>query len=240
MRAAACWAPPVHCIPQRDPPAALPSFVGGLKQGWAFAWRSLLAGELLVLIPGKFARGTARLQPQFGGAAGIYALMIVIFVIGVCMGAFVFGAADRWVRRRYGLIDTAAGLATAPQPASARILAAFVTPVAVGEQQDLVGAGGDLWPVRHDEQVSRRSRSRAHISSSVSTSSALEGSSTTTSSASRRNACGGGALELPTREAHAAGRDGVGASASRRRRLRARRVQRSADRGVLGRAQHTL
>ena len=34
-------------------PAALPSFVGGLKQGWAFAWRSLLAGELLVLIPGK-------------------------------------------------------------------------------------------------------------------------------------------------------------------------------------------
>ena len=29
-------------------PAALPSFVGGLKQGWAFAWRSLMAGELLV------------------------------------------------------------------------------------------------------------------------------------------------------------------------------------------------
>src|SRR5207302_11413426 len=28
-------------------PAALPSFVGGLKQGWAFAWRSLMAGELL-------------------------------------------------------------------------------------------------------------------------------------------------------------------------------------------------
>ena len=34
-------------------PAALPSFVAGLKQGWAFAWRSLLAGELLVLISGK-------------------------------------------------------------------------------------------------------------------------------------------------------------------------------------------
>ena len=38
-------------------PAALPSFVGGLKQGWAFAWRSLLAGELLVLIPGKLSLG---------------------------------------------------------------------------------------------------------------------------------------------------------------------------------------
>ena len=31
-------------------PAALPAFVAGLKQGWAFAWRSLLAGELLVII----------------------------------------------------------------------------------------------------------------------------------------------------------------------------------------------
>ena len=31
-------------------PAALPEFVSGLKQGWAFAWRSLLAGELLVII----------------------------------------------------------------------------------------------------------------------------------------------------------------------------------------------
>src|SRR5215469_9396746 len=31
-------------------PASLPAYVAGLKQGWAFAWRSLLAGELLVLI----------------------------------------------------------------------------------------------------------------------------------------------------------------------------------------------
>ena len=36
--------------PRRRCPAALPSFVGGLKQGWAFAWRSLMAGELLVII----------------------------------------------------------------------------------------------------------------------------------------------------------------------------------------------
>ena len=38
-------------------PAALPSFVGGLKQGWAFAWRSLLAGELLVQIAGQESLG---------------------------------------------------------------------------------------------------------------------------------------------------------------------------------------
>ena len=38
-------------------PAALPSFVGGLKQGWAFAWRSLMAGELLVIIAGQSSIG---------------------------------------------------------------------------------------------------------------------------------------------------------------------------------------
>ena len=91
-------------------PAALPSFVGGLKQGWAFAWRSLLAGELLVLIPGKLSLGQQLdVNRQNLDVAGIYGMMIVIFVIGVCMDAFVFGAADRAVRRRYGLVDAAAG-----------------------------------------------------------------------------------------------------------------------------------
>ena len=40
-------------------PAALPASVAGLKQGWAFAWRSLMAGELLVLIPGQTSVGCA-------------------------------------------------------------------------------------------------------------------------------------------------------------------------------------
>jgi NitT/TauT family transport system permease protein len=38
-------------------PAAFPSYVAGLTQGWAFAWRGLLAGELLVQIPGLPALG---------------------------------------------------------------------------------------------------------------------------------------------------------------------------------------
>jgi NitT/TauT family transport system permease protein len=90
-------------------PAAMPSFIGGLKQGWAFAWRSLLAGELIVLIPGKFSLGqqldTAR---QFADAPGLYGMMIVIFVIGVLVDTFVFGFAERKIRKRYGLVDAAA------------------------------------------------------------------------------------------------------------------------------------
>src|SRR5215472_2625545 len=34
-------------------PASLPAYLAGLKQGWAFSWRSLMAGELLVLIVGQ-------------------------------------------------------------------------------------------------------------------------------------------------------------------------------------------
>ena len=90
-------------------PAAMPSFIGGLKQGWAFAWRSLLAGELIVLIPGKFSLGqqldNAR---QLADAPALYGMMIVIFVIGVLVDTFVFGFAERKIRKRYGLVDTTA------------------------------------------------------------------------------------------------------------------------------------
>jgi NitT/TauT family transport system permease protein len=89
-------------------PAALPAFIGGLKQGWAFAWRSLLAGELLVLIPGTHSLGEQlEFNNQFADAKGLIATMMVLFIVGVVMDELIFGNADRFVRRRYGLIDQA-------------------------------------------------------------------------------------------------------------------------------------
>lgn len=90
-------------------PAALPTFVGGIKQGWAFAWRSLLAGELLVILPGTFSLGQ-RLQfaQDFSDSAGLISVMIVILVIGIVIDALVFGTLERAIRRRYGLLDEAA------------------------------------------------------------------------------------------------------------------------------------
>ena len=86
-------------------PAALPSFVGGLKQGWAFAWRSLMAGELLVIIAQRPSLG-ARLQfaREFADAQGLLAMMIVILVIGIVVDQL-YGLADRWIRRRWGLVE---------------------------------------------------------------------------------------------------------------------------------------
>jgi NitT/TauT family transport system permease protein len=90
-------------------PAALPSFIGGLKQGWAFAWRSLLAGELIVQVAGTTSLGF-RLETErsFADADGVIAVMMVIFVIGVVVDAVFFGKAERAIRRRYGLLEEGA------------------------------------------------------------------------------------------------------------------------------------
>jgi NitT/TauT family transport system permease protein len=91
-------------------PAALPSVMGGLKQGWAFAWRSLMAAELIGGLNGKLGIG----QLLNGRAAqddyiGVLEAMIVILIIGILVDSLVFGTADRALRRRYGLIDAATG-----------------------------------------------------------------------------------------------------------------------------------
>jgi NitT/TauT family transport system permease protein len=88
-------------------PAALPSFVGGLKQGWAFAWRSLMAGELLVIIAAQPSIGV-RLQfaREFSDATGLLATMIVILGIGIVVDLVLFGTLDRAIRRRWGLLES--------------------------------------------------------------------------------------------------------------------------------------
>lgn len=85
-------------------PAALPSFVAGMKQAWAFAWRSLMAGELLVIIAQKPSLG-ARLQLQrdLSDAEGLMATMLVVLAIGIVVDLLVFGTLDRTIRRRRGL-----------------------------------------------------------------------------------------------------------------------------------------
>ena len=90
-------------------PASLPSVVTGLKQGWAFAWRSLMAGELLVIIANRPSIGVQlQVARDFADAEALLATMILILVLGVVVDALVFGAAERAVRRRRGLLASPA------------------------------------------------------------------------------------------------------------------------------------
>ena len=89
-------------------PASLPSFVAGTKQGWAFAWRSLMAGELLVIILGQPSIGAllSTYQDQ-SDMAGAIAIMIVILILGLMVDG-IFTRMDTAIRRRRGMLDPAA------------------------------------------------------------------------------------------------------------------------------------
>ncbi len=89
-------------------PASLPAYVAGMKQGWAFAWRSLMAGEIVVQIVGQFSIGQSISVDQenldFAAAAS---MLIVILIIGLVVDT-IFTKADLALRRRRGLLDPAA------------------------------------------------------------------------------------------------------------------------------------
>jgi NitT/TauT family transport system permease protein len=88
-------------------PAALPSCLAGLKQGWAFAWRSLMAGELLVILANRPSIGAGlQFARELADAPRLLAFMLVILVIGLAVDT-VFSAADSALRRRHGLVDAA-------------------------------------------------------------------------------------------------------------------------------------
>ncbi|HYG69980.1 MAG TPA: ABC transporter permease, partial [Anaeromyxobacteraceae bacterium] len=82
-------------------PAALPEILTGLKLGWSFAWRALLAGELLFASGGLgqlLAAGREILD-----ASQVMAVMVSIILIGVAVDRVLFRLLEVRVRRRWGL-----------------------------------------------------------------------------------------------------------------------------------------
>lgn len=81
-------------------PAALPGIVTGLKLGWTFAWRSLMAGELLYVAGGLGQMLT--LGRELGDMAKVMAVMVVIVVLGLGFERALFGSVERRLRERWG------------------------------------------------------------------------------------------------------------------------------------------
>ncbi|MBK9739524.1 MAG: ABC transporter permease [Actinobacteria bacterium] len=87
-------------------PAAMPGYVAGLTQGWAFAWRSLMAGELLVIIAEKPSLGASlEFARQFSKAPLLLATMLVILILGMLVDGL-FSSFARRMRGRRGLTVT--------------------------------------------------------------------------------------------------------------------------------------
>ena len=82
-------------------PAALPGIVSGLKVGWGFAWRSLMAAELIVNSGGLgFLLQRDR---EFGDADGVLATILIIIVIGLAVQDLIFKPIERKLQGLWGL-----------------------------------------------------------------------------------------------------------------------------------------
>lgn len=85
-------------------PAAFPSIITGAKQGWAFAWRSLMAGELLSVSTGALGLGQTLMRGRdLNDMSLVLAVMAILVAIGVVADRLVFDRLERTVRHRWGL-----------------------------------------------------------------------------------------------------------------------------------------
>ncbi|WP_442600191.1 ABC transporter permease [Neobacillus sp. D3-1R] len=82
-------------------PASIPYAVTGVRLGWAFAWRALMAGEILSTGPGLGY--TLKYASDFGNMSMVIGIMIIIGVIGTIVDIIFFQRIEQNVIRRWGL-----------------------------------------------------------------------------------------------------------------------------------------
>jgi NitT/TauT family transport system permease protein len=84
-------------------PASLPFLVTGMKQGWAFAWRSLMAAEIYVTILTGFGLGhLLHYGRELSAMDQVIAVMLVIVLVGLLADKVLFSPWERFVHRRWG------------------------------------------------------------------------------------------------------------------------------------------
>ena len=84
-------------------PASLPFIVSGMKQGWAFAWRSLMAAEIYVTILTGFGLGhLLHYGRELNAMDQVIGIMLVIIIIGLLADKILFSPWERFLHRRWG------------------------------------------------------------------------------------------------------------------------------------------
>lgn len=84
-------------------PAALPFVVSGMKQGWAFAWRSLMAAEIYVTILSGFGLGQLlNYGRELNAMDQVIGIMLVLLAIGLLADRLCFSPCEQMLRRRWG------------------------------------------------------------------------------------------------------------------------------------------
>lgn len=82
-------------------PSALPSIISGMKQGWSFAWRALIAGEMLSATKGLGQ--ILMVGRDLADISQVMAVMVVIIVLGLIIDKLIFGTLEKNMRYKRGL-----------------------------------------------------------------------------------------------------------------------------------------
>jgi NitT/TauT family transport system permease protein len=84
-------------------PASLPFIISGMKQGWAFAWRSLMAAEIFVTILTGLGLGhLLHYGRELHAMDQVAGIMLVIICIGLLADKILFSPWERFLHRRWG------------------------------------------------------------------------------------------------------------------------------------------
>ncbi|MBI4576998.1 MAG: ABC transporter permease [Planctomycetes bacterium] len=84
-------------------PASLPLVLSGMKQGWAFAWRSLMAAEIFVTILTGLGLGhLLHYGRELHAMDQVIGVILVIVLVGVSFDRLIFAPAERALHRRWG------------------------------------------------------------------------------------------------------------------------------------------
>jgi NitT/TauT family transport system permease protein len=86
-------------------PASLPYLVDGLRQGWAFAWRSLISGEMIFVTVGLGQ--LLMIGRDLNDINQVFAVMILIAAIGYSVDGIFFRTIETAVRQKRGMVVAA-------------------------------------------------------------------------------------------------------------------------------------
>jgi NitT/TauT family transport system permease protein len=84
-------------------PASMPAFASTLRQGFSFAWRSLMGAELLFMVQAKGVGYLLYQGREFADVAQVLAVMIVMVGVGIIVDRLAFAPIERRVHARFGL-----------------------------------------------------------------------------------------------------------------------------------------
>ena len=84
-------------------PASLPAMTSSLRQGFAFAWRSLLGAELILVVQRHGIGFLLEMGRSFSDPAQVVGVMIIMVMVGMAVDRWVFAKLQKRVHARFGL-----------------------------------------------------------------------------------------------------------------------------------------